>query len=371
MLYLHLKTIIFKILKTEIHILRAYHGDCLLIKTFDEKDSPFNILIDGGPPNSFDFSLRKQLKGIKVINLLILTHIDYDHIGGIIKFLNNSLFDEIQIDKYWINCKNLIDAGVNSGKISYAHAKNLEELFIEKKVPLEKFENFVTTDFIPKLVNGIKITVLSPEPEIIEKLNSKWKDLNESHQEKLEGVKISGNVKSQITKGSLLDLSKEKFRPQNNIDNDIINSSSIALIIEGRDFKFLSLADSRAEIIEKSLKKLLYNDGDNKLKVDYMQISHHGSKNNTSNELLDLVDCSNFIICTNGGSGRSKHPDREVIARILYHPKREKKDTINLIFNYPLNEIQANSGLIFTEEELNAGNCKYTDNKNKLPLDYA
>ena len=136
MLYLHLKTIIFKILKTEIHILRAYHGDCLLIKTFDEKDSPFNILIDGGPPNSFDFSLRKQLKGIKVINLLILTHIDYDHIGGIIKFLNNSLFDEIQIDKYWINCKNLIDAGVNSGKISYAHAKNLEELFIEKKVPL-------------------------------------------------------------------------------------------------------------------------------------------------------------------------------------------------------------------------------------------
>lgn len=365
--YLHIKTLISQILETEILILKAYHGDCILIKTFNKEGNPFNILIDGGPPNTFDFSLRAELRKIKIINLLVLTHIDYDHIGGLIKFLNNSIFNEIQIDKYWINCKNLIEAGVSSNKISYDHAKSLEELLIEKKIPLEKYEKTITTDSLLKIADEIKITVLSPETEIIAKLNNDWKDLGDIHKDALEDLKISNTISSQITKGSLLNLSKEKFRPQKKIENDILNSSSIALLIEGVDFKFLALADSRAEIIERTLKKLSYNDSDNRLRVDYMQISHHGSKNNTSNDLLDLIDCNNFIICTNGGLGKSKHPDREVIARILYHPKRELKDRRHIIFNYSLKEIQANSGVIFTPEELNDGNWYYSDNKNNLP----
>ena len=36
------------------------------------------------------------------------------------------------------------------------------------------------------------------------------------------------------------------------------------------------------------------------LKIDYVKVSHHGSKANTNDELLSLLDCNNFIISANG-----------------------------------------------------------------------
>lgn len=354
-------------MKTEILILKAYHGDCILIKTFDAKNSPFNILIDGGTATTFDFSLRAELQKLTTIDLLILTHIDSDHIGGIIKFLKNSIFDKIEVKKYWINCRNLIAAGSSSDNISYGEAKNLEELLIDKKENRSKFDQVITTQSSVNVFNGLTFTVLSPTPEIIEKINVDWKDLSEEYQKKLKNVPITGAIFSQVSKGTLVDLSNQAFTPQKTIENDIFNSSSIALLIEGQDFSFLSLADSRPEVIIPRLQELLYNDTDNKLKADYVKISHHGSKNNTSTELLDLIDSDNFIISTNGGNLSTKHPDREVIARIIYHPKRNEKNPRTIYFNYPLDAIQAKCGKLFTDEETKDGNWNFSDNVTKLP----
>lgn len=350
------------LLKTEIFILQAHHGDCTLIKTFDSNNAPFNILIDGGTSMSFDFSLRKELKSIGVIDLLILTHIDSDHIGGIIKLIQNSLFDKIEIKNYWINCRNLIEAGVKTTSISYGEAKNLEELLIDKKEPLEKFAATITSDKTGEIALGIEIVVLSPTIEIVEKLNDDWPELSKEFKKKLDDLKISSTVSSQLSKGTLPYLAEQKFKPQKKIEHDIINSASIAFLIKGRDFSFLALADSRAEIIEKKLKSLEFNDSDNKLVVDYVKVSHHGSKNNTSTDLLDIIDCQNFIISTNGGGLKTKHPDRETIARILYHPKRDLDRPRSIYFNYPLSTIEGKAGKIFTNEEIKKANAIVHDN---------
>ncbi|WP_182921313.1 ComEC/Rec2 family competence protein [Pedobacter planticolens] len=343
-------------MNTEILILKAYQGDCILIKTFDENEDCFNILIDGGTPNTFDFSLRNELKDIAIIDLLVLTHIDSDHIGGVIKFLKNSLANGIEIRKYWVNCLNLIEVGFSSGKISYGQAKSLEELLLEKKEPLSKFNEAIFFSSQIRQDRGITITVLSPTSEIIDSLKKGWPELSEEYQKKLKEVKISGTVLSQVSKGSLRDLAKEDFRHQKTIENDIVNSSCIAMLIKGIDFSFLALGDSRAEVVEQSLRKLEYNDTDNKLKVDYVKISHHGSKNNTSASLLDLIESEKFIISTNGGGAATRHPDRETIARILFHPKRDFTKKVTIIFNYPLSNIASKSGELFTEDEMEDGN---------------
>ena len=53
----------------------------------------------------------------------------------------------------------------------------------------------------------------------------------------------------------------------------------------------------------------------NKLKVDIVKVSHHGSKDNTSNELLELIECNKFLISTDGK--QHGHPDKEALARII------------------------------------------------------
>ena len=58
--------------------------------------------------------------------------------------------------------------------------------------------------------------------------------------------------------------------------------------------KILLLADSHPSVIVASLRALYYSETQ-KLTVDYMKVSHHGSRYNTSPELLSLINCRQFI----------------------------------------------------------------------------
>lgn len=358
-------------MSTELFIIKAYHGDSFLIKSFDFQGRPFNILIDGGPANTFNFSLRNALVGIETIDLLVLTHIDSDHIGGLINFISNSRFQEIDTKKMWINCVNLLRVNNGSTSISYNEGVIFEQWLIDRGVPRHKFDERITTSLRLQCQNGIYFELLSPTTSILDKVTSNWPELSEDYRKKILEIPIANNVTSQLTKGTLIDLADIPFKPKSSIDRDLFNSMSIAFVLRTPNLSFLMLADSRPEIIEESLRSLGYNDTDNRLKVDYVKVSHHGSKNNTSNEILDMIDSNNFIISTNGGVGRSKHPDRETLARILYHPKRDMSKKIKLFFNYPVNAISIASGAFFTDQELEEANAEYFDDVQKLPRDAA
>lgn len=352
-------------MKTKIKILKAYHGDCILIKTHDCDDKNFNILIDGGTANTFKYSLKKELKGLEKIHLLVLTHIDSDHINGIIKFIKNSLFDKIIVEKYWINSPNLLR--ISSGnKIGFNQGITLDELLIQKNETKDKVEPQVYFNKTFALGGGINAQLLSPTEPILAKLYESWPTINDNTNI-LNPVNISNSASSQLSKGSLSSLSEQEFKPNKTVMSDIVNASSIAFVLNLPDCSILLLGDSRAEILIESLKELGYNSNDNRLKVNYVKVSHHGSKNNTSCELLDLIDCENYIISTNGGSSSHKHPDRECLARILHHPNRDIDKKRTIYFNYPLNEIESKCGKIFNEEDLSSGNWTYKDNVTTLP----
>lgn len=82
--------------------LPAFHGDCILISLVDQEGIWRNILVDGGPARTYRdihtrnrgsrSSLQGCIEGIRKkhqqINLLILTHVDDDHIGGLLRDLN-------------------------------------------------------------------------------------------------------------------------------------------------------------------------------------------------------------------------------------------------------------------------------------------
>lgn len=353
-------------MKTQLKLLKAYHGDCILIKTIDNSGNDFIILIDGGTASTFEYSLRNELKLISKIDLLILTHIDSDHIAGLLRFFKNSLFDKIEIKTFWINGANL--ARVSSGeKISYNQGKSIEQLLVEKKVDRSSIFSFVTNEFSPSLPNGIEIEVLSPTTSILESLYAEWPAMSTEPNTIDMKVKASSGVSSQVSRGSLGDLAKGEFKPSKSIGNDLFNSSSIAFILHTPDKSFLLLGDARPEILVKALNDKGYTK-DNKLSIDFVKVSHHGSINNTSCDLLDIIECENFGLSTNGGNASHKHPDREVIARILHHTERDYEVERKIYFNYPLDEIQKKSGQFINDQDISVGNWKYFDSITEVPL---
>lgn len=117
------------------------------------------------------------------------------------------------------------------------------------------------------------------------------------------------------------------------------------------------LADSHPRIIAQSLRQLGYSAEEN-IQIDYVKLAHHGSKFNTSNELLGLLDCHSFIISANGNN-RYNFPHKEALARVLLHPSRDLAKHTRLIFNYDNQFIRR----IFTEREMTTYNfsCFYPD----------
>src|SRR5438105_3553936 len=70
-----------------IELLPAHHGDSVLIE-YGAANAPSRILIDGGTESSAP-ALTARLGRIgspAPLELLVVTHVDEDHIGGMLKF---------------------------------------------------------------------------------------------------------------------------------------------------------------------------------------------------------------------------------------------------------------------------------------------
>lgn len=348
-------------IKTQFKVLKAYNGDCILIKSFNKSGEEIIILIDGGTSSTFDYSLKKEVENLKYIDLIILTHIDSDHIGGLIRFFKNSLVNKIEVKNIWINFPEIIEI-VSGEKISFGQAKTLENL-IKEKLPKALIKNYIHSENAKINFNGIDITIISPTEEILKELYSEWPKNKEL---KKDAEETKTNIAKEITPINnmhLLELNKLSFIPDKSIKYDLINASSISIILECPDLKLLLLADSRPEIIEKYLAKNYSIE--KKLKIDYVKVSHHGSKNNTSQDMLKHIDCDNYIISTNGGTSKHKHPSRETIARIIYNEKRDFKIKRHIYFNYPIADIKKRIGNFINDTDFNEGNWEVI-NKNEF-----
>lgn len=72
----------------DIRIFQSLHGDCLLVES---ASNAHRILCDGGPPAAMERFIAPELEKFhaanQAIDLLYISHIDQDHIGGILRLL--------------------------------------------------------------------------------------------------------------------------------------------------------------------------------------------------------------------------------------------------------------------------------------------
>lgn len=328
--------------------LPAYDGDCFIIK-FGEGENIKNIIVDGGRRKKVINKLKEELQKIKqegqYVDLMILTHIDEDHIQGLLKIFEDNEVDKTIIKKVWFNSKELLsnhflgtEQEDNKLKI---YCKENDNVSFTQGVSFGKALELMGLSSSELIYTGQELKigdailkVLSPNIQELERLFKKWDKVFPANLN--NGTPISRKEKKDHNE-SIDELLKSKFIE----DKAEANGSSIAFSIEIKGKRLLMLGDSFPSVVSEGLKKS-YNENYSIL-FDFIKISHHGSKHNTSDEFLNLINCNHYLISTNGHT--HDFPDKETLVRIATSSKKENINT-KFYFNYP--DIHEK---IFNEEE--------------------
>lgn len=337
--------------------LKAEHGDAFIIE-FGTDTNKHYVVIDGGPSSKYCIDdVVGELNSLPFIDLMVLTHFDDDHIAGLLEYVKQHK-DYFPVKRVWVNCAKDVIINISSA-ISYTQANSLDNLLeeIRKEQPYVKEDDINNT--LPIIDLGYcKIQILSPTPESLKVNMEKYKE---------EVGTIASTRVDADSKKSLEELAMNVIPPKKD-GVDAINRSSIAFTIEEDGKTLLMMGDADPWIVHAKLSELGYST-ERPLSIDLMKVSHHGSRNNTCNELLDTISCNSYLFSTNGGYGNSYHPDRETLAKILSHSKRDNDKTANLCFNYGLKEIEQRTGVLLSEEEKQKYNCKLIDNVEIIPME--
>lgn len=342
-------------LPEQIKILRAGYGDSIILQC-RKGDNKGIIVIDGGYSGNAKFNeFINEVENYESIDLMIMTHIDDDHLVGIKKYIEDHVDDDpFPVKELWVNCAMHIPFDLNDN-LSPDKAKSLADTLVKLSTEQNaKWEDYICDGHDTAAIEYAEIDVINPTMQLLQTFIEKLKDevnygaieekeVNLANEAKNEGIKDIDIPMPELAKRIAPPGDPKVFR-------ELTNMVSISCIVKTDDFSILLLGDSYPKEIYEALVNRGYN-VENKLKVDYVKVAHHGSFDNTSNDLLDIIDCDNYIISTNGARGY-RHPHRETLAHILCHPQRDYSRPVNFYFSYPLSDIVENSEEEKFNEEL-------------------
>jgi len=342
---------------SELYFLPALHGDAFFLHC-QKGDEEGWIVLDGGPSGNAKFNpFIKLIETLPSRDLMILTHHDDDHLAGIRAYIKKHKKDNpFPVKQLWVNCARHF-VFPEGGDLSANHASNLADVLkeIAETQPLQ-WRDYITEGYVDETIKFADIDILNPSQEILERFIPLYEEKAGYPVEK-KGSDLTAQ-RSNYDYGICLEelAQREKQKPSEKNYGELVNMVSIAFIVRCDGLSGLMLGDCFPDQIVEALKRREFSK-ENKLRLDFMKVAHHGSRNNISNELLDMIDCQNYIISTNGGAAQSYHPDREAMANIICHEGRDRSKTVHLYFNYELAEIEARKNFkLFHDEEYEAFN---------------
>lgn len=359
-----------------IKLFPAEYGDCIMLSI--GKGNQYNILIDGGLSKTYQKYIKSEIQHIKEkrqkIGLLVCTHMDNDHICGLIQVLketNPDFIDNVwyngffqivnsrfysQKENYFTDRDNkILDEIISQGVVSDSEQEiginegtSLGVLIEESKIPLNLVVEgrAICSELVEnryEIATNIFITVLGPSKNNIIELENHWKKdmvsrnymfrvsdkikLTEAFEYQIERIKsIYTNESFKICENE--DLTKY-IGDLSERDESIVNRSSISFILEYNKRKYLFLGDT---VIDNTILKNIENVVGFEYRFSAIKLPHHGSRYNITHDFISRYSADEYYCLTN--SIKYGHPDLEVLATILCKDSKFKK----LIFNYPIDK---------------------------------
>jgi len=351
----------------------AKNGDAFLVHA-----SGAHVLIDAGYASTFNDHILDDLRQVSragdALDLLICTHIDKDHIGGLLEFISSNgprgARNIVEVKEVWHNSlrslpaapgapnsssdRQLLEAiqrrgfllppgpGPAANPISAKQGSSLARLLHQLGYVWNSGDGTTCmTSGRPPLAlpNDVQVQLIGPPLARLQELRSWWlaqmrkisyrggATVDAQVEDAYEMLCASTREPKPSTVKTISAGGSKRLVDLHVPDASPTNGSSIATIIDAGGKRLLFLGDAWAQDVIAELK--LVRGSDAPQMFDAIKVSHHGSIYNTSVDLLSLIDAPVFLVSSNGSA--HNHPDFEVLAEIVDRPATFER---TIYFNY-------------------------------------
>ena len=368
-----------------LQMLPAGCGDCLWLE-YGSGDAKRVVIIDGGLTETAA-TLRKRIEAARrergaatlEVELLVVTHIDNDHILGIIELLKSES-PGLRVKDIWFNGRPQLmglptpparggrpragrrravsegasdllggaggtdavdqeeDAALGLAALPSAadllgpqQGDQLSQLLAARRLPWNQHSLWngaavmiPESGDLPRLTleGDLKLTVLGPKIERLYKLCTVWSDI-------LGGTEADAPSSAPDDLLGRRDTWPPVWKDGEGRDPSAANGSSIMLLAEYGSHALLLVGDGYAPDIAAAIDRIR---AERRLASPFplaaFKLSHHASENNLTQEVLEKIDCHRFLVSTDGSVHR--HPDHQAILRILRYVTPQPE----ILFNY-------------------------------------
>ncbi len=330
-------------MRFSLEALQAHHGDALLVH-WGTAAAPRLMVIDGGPDPTYRDTMRDRLVqiagerpgGTLDVDLLMVSHIDDDHIAGVqrlLRDLDRGKLPQVRVDRFWFNgFDDLVGSG--SGFVSASaggaatSAKTLaavrrrvgtEAGAVIASVPQGRTVASLAATLglggnppFDELITGprpranavqigtqLKLTVLGPSQERIDALRDEW---------------------TRVSAAATASPSALAY-----VDDSVPNLSSIVVLAKAAGRTMLLTGDARGDDILAALRTARLFDASGRLQVDLLKVPHHGSDRNVETEFFRAVRADHYVI---SGDGSHHNPELATLA-MLTEARRGDRYTVH------------------------------------------
>jgi len=367
-------------------------GDCLLLTN---TAGTARILVDGGMPVSYNAHVAAAMGKLQVakkaLDVVYVSHIDQDHIGGVLKMLDDEAAWRVKefqkdnpeikkptvprppkIKEIWHNgfgemldkkAKPIADA--LSAMAPVLAGSDLAEIRLEALKQSDLVTSIgeaikVSRRISPKQLNiplnpradgklmmlrknqqpikigGLKITIIGPTEAHLKKLRADWKTWLESIEGKkqLKEIRDAARRTEELLGASEFDtlvaslrLQAEMFGNPKKVTPP--NLASLTLLVEDDSESLLLTGDARGDQIVDGLKQAGRLNGGT-IEVGVMKVPHHGSENNIDSDFVEAVIARDYVFC---GNGFSENPNTKVIEMMFRRRRAASQKPFRFSFN--------------------------------------
>jgi beta-lactamase superfamily II metal-dependent hydrolase len=332
----------------KLKIVQALHGDCLILEYGSQADRQY-MLIDGGPNEVYQAYLKQELIAIRdqggKINLAMLSHVDDDHVNGLLDLLTElikqhrkGLQETISIGGLWHNSfsqmlgstversltRQMDASPLPRGALpwmdlqarSISQGNDLAAKAMGLKIPInadfrDTPDRLVSLENLskPLLLANLSIRVVGPTHSALQALQKEW-------EEWLARQKKAAALPEIEARAAVREL-----------DKSVPNLSSIMLLVEAEGKTVLLTGDGLGDHLLQGLQQARLLKEGGTIHVDVFKLPHHGSVRNITPELFDRIRADTYVVCANG---KYDNPDFQTLEWLVQAGMRQGR-TIRIV----------------------------------------
>jgi len=289
-------------------------GDAICLRW--QEDEKYKVMvIDGGTKESGEKIVEHILKyyGTKTVDYVLNTHPDQDHASGLSVVLEKLTVKELWIHRPWNHTKVIIDY-FEDGRITENSLKERLEKSFKYVKPLEDIANEKGIT-IKEPYQGKQIgifEVLSPSKNWY--LHELIPDFSKTPKQKVESISTeSDSLIERVINWIAETFDKETLKTDGTTSSD--NESSVILYTKINEKGILLSGAAGSRALNKA-HEYKNNLSDN---LGFIQVPHHGSRNNVNPDILDKIlgdkgqKNENKTAFISAGKESSTHPRQSVV----------------------------------------------------------